>query len=129
MDRCGDSRPRTARLGRSAPLGLAAVCLLLTSCGPRGPTTNVFDGTYRGTGYSTDPGLPCATNIGLSPMTVAGGHVEFGNISGWVQPNGQLRTVFGQIYMYGQFQGTHFEGLIQNPQPACNYRLVMDRTG
>ena len=129
MDRCGVFGIPN---GQAWPIGPAWARRSLPPAGVLRPTRSNHERLrwhYRGTGYSTDPGLPCATNIGLSPMTVAGGHVEFGNISGWVQPNGQLRTVFGQIYMYGQFQGTHFEGLIQNPQPACNYRLVMDRTG
>jgi len=60
-------------------------------------------------------------------MKVAGGHVELGNIEGWAQPDGHLQTVFGRVYLSGQFQGTHFAGLVQNPQPACNYRLEMDR--
>jgi hypothetical protein len=110
---------------------LAAAGLLPVACGPHGPTTPAFDGTYQGIGYAADPalaGVACANNIPLSTMTVSGGHVEFGNFRGWVQPNGQLQTVFGQVYLYGQFQGTHFTGLIQNPQPGCNYRLDMNRT-
>ena len=108
---------------------LAALLVCLSGCEAHGPTTSAFDGVYQGTGYSTDPGLFCASGVGLNPMKVAGGHVEFGNIRGWVQPDGNIRMVFGAIWIQGQFQGTQFQGVVYNPRSACNFQLVMNRTG
>jgi hypothetical protein len=70
----------------------------------------------------------CANRFNVSPMKVEGGHVEFGNFRGWVQPNGQLQTVYGEIYLYGQFTGTQFAGLVQYPPPGCSFRVMMNRT-
>jgi hypothetical protein len=127
---CGSGLSHITITGR---VGLLAFCLLPSACGPHGPTTTAFDGTYHGTSYVTDPGLAgelmCSNNVPLNPMTVTGGHVVFGNVTGWVQPDGSLQMVFGPVRVYGQFQGTHFQGLVYNPQPACNYRLEMSRAG
>ncbi len=111
------------KLWRSAGL----FCLLAGSCAPRGPTTTAFDGVYQGQVFVTDPGLPCQAPSSVNPMRVSGGHVEFGNVRGWVQPDGQLSMVFGQVRVVGQFQGTHFSGVVYNPQPSCNFGLNMNK--
>jgi len=104
------------------------LCLALSACATqRGPTTSAFDGLYQGTGYSSFPG--CATGFTLTPMKVDGGHVQFGSVTGWVQPDGRLRMVFGSQYFQGQFQGTHFQGSVTTPRGACWYQLQMNRVG
>jgi hypothetical protein len=40
-------------------------------------------------------GPGCATGFALTPKKVTGGHVQFGSVTGWVQPDGNLRMVFG----------------------------------
>ncbi len=114
------------RVTTAARTSLILLCLVLSACGPHGPTTTVFDGTYQGTGYGTDPGLGCGSG-GLTPMRVVGGHADWGNMSGWVQPDGKLTMQFGAIYVWGQFQGTHFQALFRNPNQFCTYRLEMNR--
>lgn len=101
--------------------------LALEACAPTGPTTTAFDGVYQGQGTLSDPGLPCQNTAPLNPMKVSGGHVDFGNLHGWVQQNGQLTLEFGQVYVVGQFQGTQFTGQIEFPQPACNYNINMNK--
>lgn len=115
---------RIATAGRAL---LVLLCPVLSSCGPRGPTTTAFDGTYQGTGYLTDPNLPCTSQIGANPMKVAGGHAEWGNMTGWVQPDGKVVMQLGPIRVYGQFQASHFQGLFDNPNQVCTYRLEMTR--
>ena len=111
------------------PLFLVALSLALSGCVPHGPTTSAFDGVYQGTGYLTDPGLraACDLHLALKPMKVAGGHVEFGDVTGWVQPNGYLQMVYGQQWFVGQFQRTQFRGTVSIPGLPCTYRLEMNR--
>jgi hypothetical protein len=106
---------------------LGATCLLLSACAAanHGPTTSAFDGLYEGTGYSSGPG--CATGFTVTPMKVDGGHVQFGSVTGWVQPDGHLQMVFGPQTFLGQFQGTHFQGTVTTPRGACWYQLQMNR--
>ncbi len=105
---------------------LVASCVLLSACeGAHGPTTSAFDGVYQGTGYSSAPG--CPTGFTVTPMKVAGGHVEFGSVTGWVQPDGHLQMVFGPQTFLGQFQGTRFQGTVQTPRGLCSYQLEMNR--
>lgn len=110
-------------------VGVSAAALILSACAYSGPTTTAYDGLYQGQATVSDPGLPCEQMGTLNPMRVSGGHVDFGNLRGEVQPNGQVNLVFGQVYVVGQFQGTHFSGKIINPQPACNFNLSMDKVG
>lgn len=79
-------------------LFLVALCVSLSACVLHGPTTSAFDGVYQGAGSLTDPGLQgaCDLHLRLKPMKVAGGHVEFGDVTGWVQPDGHLRMVYGR---------------------------------
>ena len=113
------------RLFRAAGIGVAAS--ILSACAYSGPTTTAYDGVYEGQATVSDPGLPCQQMGTLNPMKVSGGHIDFGNLRGEVQPNGQVKLVFGQVYVVGQFEGTHFSGQIMNPQPACNFNLSMDK--
>ena len=106
---------------------MIALCVGLSACAAHGPTTSAFDGVYQGTGYSSGPG--CATGFAVTPMKIAGGHVEFGSVTGWVQPDGHLEMVYGPQTFSGQFQGTHFQGTVQTPRGACWYRLQMNRVG
>jgi hypothetical protein len=108
-------------------LFMVALCVVLSACAAHGPTTSAFDGVYQGTGYSSGPG--CATGFAVTPMKIAGGHVEFGSVTGWVQPDGHLEMVYGPQTFSGQFQGTHFQGTVQTPRGACWYRLQMNRVG
>ena len=111
---------------KHARIGLVLLGLLPAACGPRGPTTSAFDGNYKGTGYAADQalaGVACNNNIPIT-MKVTGGHVEFSEIRGWVQPNGKLETVWGELYMYGQFQGTHFEGTHCEPATWVQVSVV-----
>ena len=109
-------------------LFLVALCLGLSSCVPHGPTTSAFDGVYHGTGYLTDPGLQgaCDLHLQLKPMKVAEGHVEFGDVTGWVQPDGHLQMVYGQQRFFGQFQANQFQGTVSRGGP-CSYLLKMNR--
>src|SRR5581483_3084651 len=107
------------RMRLSGVAGVVMLAMILSGCAPRGPTTTAFDGVYQGQGTLSNPGLPCQTTAPLNPMKVSGGHVDFGNLHGWVQQNGQLTLEFGQVYVVGQFQGTQFFGQIEFPQPAC----------
>ena len=91
-------------------LFLVALYLLLSACAAHGPTTSAFDGMYQGTGYSSGPGC-CVTGFALTPMKIAGGHVKFGSVTGWVQ------------------QGTDFQGTVQPPRRECCYQLQMNRVG
>lgn len=107
-------------------LFLPALCLLLSACAEgHGPTTSAFDGVYQGTGYSSGPG--CPTGFAVTPMKIAGGHVEFGAVTGWVRPDGHLEMVYGPQTFSGQFQGTHFQGMVQTPRGECFYQLQMNR--
>ncbi len=108
---------------------LVALLLGLSSCVPHGPTTSAFDGVYQGKGYLTDPGLQraCDLVLQLKPMTVAQGHVDFGDVTGWVQPDGHLQMVYGQQWFYGQFQGAGFKGTVSRPGLPCTYQLEMNR--
>lgn len=88
------------------PLFLVVLCLVLSSCaGPHGPTTAAFDGVYQGTGHLTDIGLSCDHTMKLDPLKVAGGHVELGLASGWVQPDGKLDMVYAGIWFLGHSRG------------------------
>jgi len=107
-------------------LVLGGLCLALGACATdHGPTTSGFDGLYQGKGYSSGPG--CATGFALSPMKVDGGHVQFGSVTGWVQPDGRLQMVYGPQTFQGQFQGTHFQGTVTTPRGECWYQLQMNR--
>ena len=118
------------KTGSALTIGiLAGLSLTLSACAPQGPITTAYDGVYEGQASLTSPAMPCEVPGNLSPMKVSGGHVDFGNLRGWVQQDGQVNLVFGRVYVVGQFQGTHFSGQIMNPQPACNYNLSMDRVG
>ena len=105
---------------------VTAAVLLLAGCAEHGPTTSAFDGVYHGTSVAASSNPMCASGVGLNPMRVSGGRVEFGNMRGWVDPNGKVQMEFGRITLFGQFQGTQFEGLFYNP-PGCNFRLEMTR--
>lgn len=100
--------------------------LLLAGCAAPGPTTSAFDGVYHGTSFAASSNPMCPNDVGLNPMTVSGGRVEFGNMRGWVDPNGKVQMVFGRVTLFGQFQGNQFQGLFYNP-PGCNFRLEMTR--
>jgi hypothetical protein len=107
-------------------LFVGIVFLALSACAEgHGPTTAAFDGQYQGTGFSSGPG--CATGFALTPMKVDGGHVQFGSVTGWVQPDGHLQMVFGPQTFVGQFQGTRFQGTVTTPRGMCWYQLVMNR--
>jgi hypothetical protein len=117
------------RATASARLLLVALSLVLSGCVPHGPTTSAFDGVYQGTGYLTDPGLQtaCDLHLELKPMKVTEGRVEFGDVTGWVQPNGNLHMVYGRQWFDGQFNGTRFQGRVWRPGLPCSYRLEMNR--
>ena len=116
------------RLRQLGVAGAGIAALILNACAYNGPTTTAYDGVYQGTSTQSDPTQICNSFGTLNPMRVSGGHVDFGNLRGWVQPNGQLQMEFGQIDLVGQFQGTHFSGQVINPQPlACNFNLSMDK--
>jgi len=100
--------------------------LLLAGCAEHGPTTTAFDGVYHGSSFAASSNPMCPNDVGLNPMRVSGGRVEFGNMRGWVDTNGKVQMVFGRITLFGQFQGNQFQGLFYNP-PGCNFRLEMTR--
>jgi hypothetical protein len=117
-------------------VSLLAVGFLSNACVPKpqGPITTAFDGTYRGNGYSASPpDWDCPAVMPADPITVSGGEVTFDEFRGWVSPDGALHLSAQEGTLDGQFQGTHFQGVLQfkirlSPRPGCAYTQKMDRS-
>jgi hypothetical protein len=68
------------------------------------------------------------------PLTVSGGEATFDDFRGWVTPNGAAQLWAQEGTIDGQFQGSHFQGLLQykirgSARLGCAYTLKMDRAG
>ncbi|HST74626.1 MAG TPA: hypothetical protein VLJ20_04575 [Acetobacteraceae bacterium] len=99
---------------------------------PRPALRPGWDGAYAGEGLLTfDPGgqISCPSRMPVHGMTVAGGHVRFGDFRGTVGPDGTVRMPFGQSYVSGRFADGRFMGNLFQPFPGCRYDLRLSRTG
>ena len=109
---------------------LAAGC----SPSPNGPTTAAFDGVYKGNGYSASPGGGCPAVMPDNTLNVSGGYATFTDLSGWVRPGGATRLSSQIATLEGQFQASHFQGLLQyhergSDRLTCGYELKLNRPG
>jgi len=110
--------------------------LLLACCTPKpdGPITAVFDGVYKGNGYSASPpGSDCPAVMPADTLSVSGGYATFTDLRGWVAPGGTARLSSRIARLEGRFQGSHFQGLLQyhergSDRLGCGYTLKLDRT-
>jgi hypothetical protein len=108
---------------------------LLACCAPKpdGPITSAFDGTYKGNGYSASPpGWHCPAVMPDDTLNVSSGYATFTDLSGWVAPGGKAQLSSQTATLEGQFQGTHFQGLLQyhergSDRLGCGYTLKLDR--
>jgi hypothetical protein len=102
---------------------------------PDGPITAAFDGVYNGNGYSASPpGWDCPATMPDATLNVSGGYATFSDLRGWVAPGGTTQLSSRTATLAGQFQGTHFQGLLQfhergSDRLACGYTLKLDRVG
>jgi hypothetical protein len=116
---------------------LCAAASLLACCAPKpdGPTTAAFDGVYTGSGYSASPpGWDCPAVMPGNTLTVSGGYATIADLRGWVAPGGPVRASSQEATLNGQFQGTHFQGLLQyhergSDRLTCGYTLKLDKAG
>ncbi len=114
---------------------LAACGPLLAGCSPQptGPITAAFDGVYHGNGYSASPpDADCPNVMPDNTLTVSGGAATFQDFRGWVAPGGKAQLSSQEGTIDGQFQATHFEGLLQfkvrlSARLGCAYTLKLDR--
>jgi hypothetical protein len=119
----------------TGPLWIAI--LLMACCAPKpdGPITAAFDGVYKGNGYSVSPpDWDCPAVQPADTLTVSGGYATFAELSGWVAPGGAAALSSQIARLQGQFQGGHFEGLLQchergSDRLTCGYTLKLDRAG
>jgi hypothetical protein len=117
----------------SGPLWIAVLLMACSTPKPNGPITAAFDGVYKGNGYSvSSPDWGCLAVQPNDTLSVAGGYATFSDLSGWVAP-GVAAALSSQIaHLQGQFQGGHFEGLLQfhergSDRLTCGYTLKLDR--
>jgi hypothetical protein len=104
--------------------------------GPPIPTPPVADlsGTYAGVAAPLDTGGGlCIANQKVGGFRVRGHSVRYGQFRGTIAPDNGLQMVFGQTWIFGQFEGATFHGQIDIPgrfgAPGCTYLLTLDRVG
>jgi hypothetical protein len=105
------SRPSAVRPRAFLAGGLAT---LLASCAPTLPPSEaaVYDGTYVGSAYPADPGLPGCSDTKPVTMVVAGGRVKLGDFDGSIEPGGKVQIFFRRDTLGGQFVPGGFQGQV-----------------
>jgi hypothetical protein len=135
--------PQTGRGGYEAikpartTVMLYAVSILLASCAPKpdGPISTVFDGIYRGNGYSASPpDFDCPAIMPSNTLTISDGYATFEDLRGWATPDRTARLSSREATLEGRFQGGQFQGLLQykvrgSARLGCAYTLKLDRAG
>ncbi len=96
---------------------------------PPGVGTHVppAQGEYAGTAKAlTNPGQRCANTVRITQWQVQGDQVSYRSFQGKIAPDGGLRMQFGDAYIIGTFNGSHFAGRYWRPQPGCTYVIAVD---
>ena len=91
-------------------------------------------GSYAGTAVPlvTDGGL-CIQNRPVGGFRVRGNSVRYGGFRGTIAPGGSVQMVYGQDWIFGQFEGATFRGQLdlrgRFGSPGCTYMLSLERVG
>ena len=99
------------------------------------PTQPVsLDGNYAGTAEPlVTGGGQCITTRRVSGFRVRGNSVRFNGFRGTIGANNGVEMVFGQDWIFGQFEGNTFRGQLdlrgRFDSPGCTYQLNLQRTG
>jgi hypothetical protein len=102
----------------------------LTSPAPSGDRS----GTYAGTAVplETGGGL-CIANQPVSGFRVRGNSVRYRGFRGTIAPDGGVQMVYGQDWIFGQFEGPTFRGQLdlygRFGAPGCTYMFSLEREG
>lgn len=107
----------------------------LTGLAPPPPQPANLDGTYAGVAQPLDTGGGlCIANRKVGGFRVRGRSVRFGQFRGTIQPDNGVQMVAGQNWIYGQFEGSEFQGQIDFTNsrfgaPGCTYMMALQRVG
>jgi hypothetical protein len=99
------------------------------------PTQQVNrDGSYVGTAEPLQTGGgQCIATRQVSGFRVQGNSVRFGGFRGTIGANNGVQMVYGQDWIFGQFDGPTFRGQIdlrgRFDSPGCTYELTLQRAG
>ena len=92
------------------------------------------NGIYAGTAVplETGGGL-CIENQPVSGFTVRSNSVSYGGFRGRIAIDGGLQMVYGQDWIFGQFEGATFHGQLdlngRFGAPGCTCMLSLERVG
>jgi hypothetical protein len=93
-----------------------------------------LSGTYAGTAVplNTGGGL-CIQNQRVGGFRVRGNSVRYGGFRGTIAPGGSVQMVYGQDWIFGQFEGATFRGQLdlrgRFGAPGCTYQFSLERVG
>jgi hypothetical protein len=99
------------------------------------PVTPVsLDGVYSGmASLLSTGGGNCLTNEKVTNFRVSGNSVHWGGFRGTIDRNRGVQTTYRGNWLFGEFIGTQFSGVLQrtgnlrNGNPRCYYRLLLRR--
>jgi hypothetical protein len=78
-------------------------------------------GTFVGVGRTL-----CENPLRINNFIVSGDTVTFGRFRGTIRPDGTLEMQAGGSFVYGKFNGSHFDGRFWAPPPTCTYQLSLN---
>ncbi|HME21003.1 MAG TPA: hypothetical protein VKI44_06530 [Acetobacteraceae bacterium] len=99
---------------------------------PTGPVS--LDGNYVGTAEPLETGGgQCITTQQVSGFRVRGNSVRYSVFRGTIGANNGVEMVYGQDWIFGQFDGATFRGQLdlrgRFDTPGCTYLLNLQRAG
>ena len=100
-------------------------------------TPGSLDGVYSGIASQLGTaGGRCLTDQKVTNFRVSGDTVRWGGFRGTIDRNGGVQIVHGRDWLYGEFIGTQFSGVLERTgiggigsrqNPGCSYRLLLQR--
>ena len=99
------------------------------------PTAPVsLDGNYVGTAEPLETGGgQCITTQQVAGFRVRGNSVRYSGFRGTIGANNGVQMVYGQDWIFGQFEGVTFHGQLdlrgRFDAPGCTYELNLQRAG
>ena len=98
-----------------------------------GSVDGIYSGTARPLGTA---GGRCLADQTVTNFRVSGNSVRWGGFRGNIDRNGGVQITHGRDWLYGEFIGTQFSGVLERTgiggigsrqNPGCSYRLLMQR--